>query len=551
MNAARINMSHGDHATHKQTIDNIRQASRETGQEVAILLDLQGPKIRVGNLDEPLQLRPGQRWLILPEAVLESNGAPSSFQDRIIPTTYAALVNDANAGDRVMFDDGKLLARAVEKVETGLVVAVEHGGLLKSHKGINLPDSDVSAPSLTAKDQKDLFFGIKHEVDYIALSFVRDDRCVKNVQYMLHERKLFIPIIAKIERPQAIENIDRIIRVADGVMVARGDMAVEVGNHRVPALQRDIIERCRRAGKLVVCATQMLESMISSPVPTRAEATDVANAVWDGADSVMLSAETSVGEYPIDTVATMSRIVEEAEATPRSAPIYPDNHSIGGAAMAASARMAEQVNAKWILSLTVSGNACWELAQFRPGSPVLGAARSVGAVRRMSLYWGVQPALFNYTREEHPEIEPIVMQFMRDKRLLDVGDKVVVTKGTSKLVTHGSSVSIRVEILKDNFAEDTGKRGGQINEESIAGKGLLSIDNGLCVSCGNCAAICPHEIWTNPREAQPAVIDRARVDACSLDDECMRVCPTGAITLTKASDMALAVEIEDADMATT
>ncbi|MEG3640230.1 pyruvate kinase [Magnetococcus sp. PR-3] len=540
LDMARLNMSHGDHKAHLQLIKNVREASRLVGREVALLCDLQGPKIRVGKLDEPLKLEKGQQWAIIPEG----SEPPSVEYDGVIPCTYAGLAKDAVPGCRVLFDDGYLQARAVGTEEGALIVNVEHGGLLKSNKGINLPDASVSAPSLTTKDQQDLFFGVKHDVDYIALSFVRSAKCILNVKYMLHRRKIYKPIIAKIERPEAIRNIDEIIEVVDGIMIARGDMAVEIGNHRVPSVQRQIIHKCRVKGKPVITATQMLESMIQNPSPTRAEASDVANAIWDGTDAVMLSGETSVGSDPVNAINTMGRIVEEAERNPRGARIEAESHSINSASMMAAARVAEQVEARWIIAMTVTGSSALALARFRPDIPVLGAARTMGGVRRMSLYWGITPRLFNYTIEEREDIEVEVVQWMRENSMLQVGEKIVVVRGGGQLVNHSTSSSIRVELVHDtrNFEEGV----AQITEESVAGKGIITLDAARCVACGNCVNICPYGIWEAPVSHTRSVsINRDKVDHCSLDQECVRVCSGNAISISDAKDMHTFVENEE------
>ncbi|MBF0454438.1 MAG: pyruvate kinase [Magnetococcales bacterium] len=534
MDVARLNMSHGTHHEHAKTIANVRNASRREGREVALLLDLQGPKIRVGHLDEPLKLKAGEQWAIVPDG--SEGGWLQAFAGHIIPTTYRGLAKDVQKGQRVLFDDGTLLAHAVESNKRALIIKIAHGGVLKSHKGINLPDSQISAPSLTKKDQQDLFFGLRHGIDYVALSFVRSARCLRNVKYMLHERGLSLPVVAKIERPEAIENIEEIIAVSDVVMVARGDMAVEVGNHKVPALQRHIIRLCRREGTMVITATQMLESMIHNPVPTRAEATDVANAIWDGTDAVMLSAETSVGSYPSETVATMSQLVREAEHFPRDLPIKTSAYSISAAAMKASARLAEEVNAKWIISLTSSGNSCWEIARYRPAIPVLGVGRTIEAVRRMALYWGITPALFDLDEQSHPDLDEEALLFLQESGQIVQGDKVVLTDSGSHVATRGSSSTIRVEIVKGSGDDQDGE--GEILEEPISGKGMVRIDLSRCVACQNCVAACPHEIWFREEggNSLPKIHDK-HVDACSLDEACVRLCPTQAIQIEKSEDL--------------
>jgi len=309
MNAARINMSHGTYEAHEQSIKNIRQASKNVGKEVAILLDLQGPKIRVDKLPEPLTLQDGEIWVIGPSHVKDQY---PEYAKNFIPTIYKNLVKDAHVGARILFDDGLLEAEAIEKDREVLKIKVKVGGLLKSNKGINLPYVKVSAPAFTDKDKEDLLFGLKQGIDYVALSFVRTAEDVLQVKSLLHSMKVQVPIVSKVEKPEALDNMESIVNVSDAIMIARGDMGVEVGNHLVPSIQKQMIKTCNSLGKPIITATQMLESMITNSRPTRAEASDVANAIWDGTDCVMLSGESANGAYPINAVTIMARICAEA-----------------------------------------------------------------------------------------------------------------------------------------------------------------------------------------------------------------------------------------------
>lgn len=273
MNAARVNMSHGTYEAHEQSIKNIRQASKNVGQEIAILLDLQGPKIRVDKLPEPLELKDDEVWVIGPSHVKDEY---PEYKQCFIPTIYKNLVKDAHVGARILFDDGLLEAEAIEKDREVLKIKMKVGGILKSNKGINLPYVKVSAPSFTEKDREDLLFGLKQGIDYVALSFVRTAEDILEVKALLHQMKIHVPIVSKIEKPEALDNIEEIIKVSDIIMIARGDMGVEVGNHLVPSIQKQMIKLCNSLGKPIITATQMLESMITNSRPTRAEASDVA-----------------------------------------------------------------------------------------------------------------------------------------------------------------------------------------------------------------------------------------------------------------------------------
>lgn len=527
MNVARVNMSHGTHDDHAQTIKNVREASKVTGYEVAILLDLQGPKIRVDKLKENLILSVGEIW---------SLGATKfSFGDKYIPTIYEALVTDAKVGARILFDDGLLEALVIAKKENFLEIEIKAGGELKSNKGINLPDIKVSAPSFTDKDREDLFFGLKNNIDYVALSFVRTKEDVLEVKYLLHKLKKDIPIISKIEKPEAIKNIESIIEVTDVIMIARGDMGVEVGNHLVPAVQKKIITLCNDSGTPVITATQMLESMISNGRPTRAEASDVANAVWDGTDAVMLSAETASGKFPIEAVKMMDSIICEAEKSPKERPLLRnmDLGSISLSLQVASSLVAEKINARWIISLTESGDSCLKITRFRPRIRVLGVSNSVNVLRRMCLYWGITPYNLSSVNEENVLVlENLVLEKMGEQNLLDHGDKVVITRGDGKYFKDKTSNSIRVEIIKNKIKTDKFHIDQDHIDESNFDSGKILLDTEACVSCDKCLDLCPHDIWEVTKdEHRDTKINDANSSTCSFDMQCVDICPAGAIEI--------------------
>lgn len=531
MNAARINMSHGTHENHAQSIANVREASRRMGIEVAVLLDLQGPKIRVDKLPVPLELKNGEDWVIGPSHVKTNY---PEYAERFIPTIYKDLVKDAEVGARILFDDGLLEAEALEKDREVLKIRVIVGGILKSNKGINLPNVKVSAPSYTDKDHEDLMFGLKQGVDYVALSFVRTAEDVHQVKALLHKMRVDIPIVSKIEKPEAIENIRDIVAVTDMIMIARGDMGVEVGNHLVPAVQKEIIKICNAAGRPVITATQMLESMITNSRPTRAEASDVANAIWDGTDCVMLSGETASGAYPVETVHMMDQIVQEAERLPKERPLlrHMDISSVSASIQVAASLIAEKTNARWILSITQSGKSCQQMTRFRTTTQVLGVTNSLEVVRRMSLYWGITPYLVEAPpKSETVHIERAMLDKLKQQGMLVTGDKIVITVGDGRYFQQGTTNSIRVEIIKDvPKAMEAGDQ-ESIQEVNFS-RGKILLDTTICASCQSCIAVCPHNIWALSADRQRETrIDASRAELCSLDMECVRVCPTGAIEI--------------------
>jgi pyruvate kinase len=536
MNAARINMSHGTYEAHEQSIKNIRKASQNVGQEVAILLDLQGPKIRVDKLPEPLTLKEQEIWVIGPSHL---KAQYPEYGTCFIPTIYKDLVKDAHVGARILFDDGLLVAEAIEKDREVLKIRVLVGGLLKSNKGINLPNVKVSAPSFTEKDREDLLFGLKQGVDYVAMSFVRTAQDVSQVKSLLHSMKVQIPIISKIEKPEALENIESIVEVTDAIMIARGDMGVEVGNHLVPSIQKKIIKLCNEVGKPVITATQMLESMITNSAPTRAEASDVANAVWDGTDVLMLSGETASGKYPLEAITIMGQIILEAEKAPRERPFLRNMNisSVTASIQVAASIVAEKNFARWIISITEGGNSCLKMTRFRPKTPVLGVTNSIDVIRRMCLYWGITPYYFNiHENSDLTRLGDLMMDSLKQDHLLQLGDKVVITVGDGKFFKQGTTNSIRVEIIRDVPKALKSTDQDRIQEVSFD-RGKLLLDTDLCASCQICIEVCPHHIWTiDAKSSHETRIDASRAKLCQLDMQCVEEVQPGRLKLFLSSD---------------
>lgn len=531
LDVARVNMSHGTHEGHAVTIKNIREASKKCGKEVAILCDLQGPKIRVDKLPENIILKDGETWVIGPSHVQKDY---PEYKDNFIPTIYKNLVKDAHVGAIILFDDGLMEAEAFEKDRDVLKIKIKVGGELKSNKGINLPNVKVSAPSFTDKDKEDLYFGLKQDVDYVALSFVRTKEDILQVKYLLHSLKVEIPIISKVEKPEAVENIKDIIEVSDCIMIARGDMGVEVGNHHVPLIQKKIITLCNELGKPVITATQMLESMIVNSRPTRAEASDVANAIWDGTDAVMLSGETASGKYPVEAIAMMGKIVEEAEKTPKERPLLRnmDLGSVTASVQVAASLIAEKSHAKCILSISQSGNSCLAMSKFRPKMQVLGVSNSVKVMRKMCLYWGITPYFFEETEQDLSALQEIMIEQLKKQNMVKTGDKVVITHGDGKFFKQGSSNSIRVEIIKE-ISRDVNQSSDQdaVLEEAIS-LGKILLDTTLCASCQSCIRICPHDIFiTTDDDKKDTILNSKRASECTTDMQCVEACPTGAIEI--------------------
>lgn len=390
MDAARINFSHGNPSQHERMVRLIRRAAKTAGEPITIIQDLQGPRIRIGELKtQSVELKAGQLVTITTR--------PVAGDARTLSTTYRHLAKDVNKSDRILLDDGKLEFKVVSIEKHDVLLRVVVGGTLRAHKGINLPGIAVSAPSMTEKDKEDLVFGFRHDVDYVALSFVRRAHDIAALRDFIREHGpggRRIPIIAKIEKGEAITNFDEILKETDAVMVARGDLGVELPAEEVPLLQKMIVRKCNEIGKPVIIATQMLESMINNPTPTRAEASDVANAVLDGADAVMLSGETSVGKYPIQAVGVMDRIIRKTEDQSAGRCTFnpdwiPSTHEYDPLCRSACI-LAEQLNASTIVTLTHSGSTAAHVAKFRPSASIIAVTAREKIMRRLNLIWGIR-----------------------------------------------------------------------------------------------------------------------------------------------------------------
>ncbi len=432
MNVARVNFSHGTQPEHALVIERIRTTSARLGHAIAILQDLQGPKIRTGTLEggQPVLLVDGARVTITTRDV-EGNA-------ETISTTYKQLPQDVKEGDRILLDDGLLELRVLGSDATEVECLVVHGGPLKEHKGINLPGVAVSAPALTEKDRDDLKFGVSQGVDYVALSFVRRPEDLLEARALIRQlqvekvgerAQVSIPLIAKLEKPEAVARLDEILDVVDGVMVARGDLGVEMPPEKVPLIQKRIIAACNDRGLPVITATQMLESMITHPRPTRAEASDVANAIFDGTDALMLSAETATGSYPIEAVQMMVRIAQETEAAPRSArqpqcQYLTPAHAVSHAARA----LAEEASVQAIVVFTRSGASAHLISTDRPRTPILAYTPSEYVYRQLALWWGVWPHRIDL-QETTEELIARVDHRLQEDNLVSRGEHVVIMGG--------------------------------------------------------------------------------------------------------------------------
>jgi pyruvate kinase len=437
MDVARMNLSHGDHAYHTETIQRVREAAKRVGKAVAVLADLQGPKLRVGQIPGAgLTLLDGHAVLLTadPEA-LAANGP--SDDALVIPVQFRRLAQAVSAGHRILLDDG-LIELVVEAVTpAGVRCCVQTGGLLTSNKGINLPKAALSIPAITEKDKEDLRFALEHQADWIALSFVRRADEVRELKTMIKEMSPFgrmTPVIAKIEKPEAVDNIDSIMAAADGIMVARGDLGIETSPEAVPMMQKMIIQKCNQAGIPVITATQMLDSMIRNPRPTRAEASDVANAILDGTDAIMLSGETAVSKYALQAVQTMARIAEQAEqaftAAHRLPPPITVQNSISWAVCHAAADTVYALGASAIIAPTVSGSTARTLSQMRPPCPIIAITPSATVQHQLTLFWGVEP-MISRRAETTDEVIKDALKVAWDAGLVAEGETIVITAGSA------------------------------------------------------------------------------------------------------------------------
>lgn len=423
VDAVRLNMSHGDHNFYSSLFENIHTARTKLNSSLAILADLQGPKIRIGELEEKqIEIFSGNKIEITTDDIIGD--------DKIISTSYKDLQKDAELGNLILINDGLIRLKIVSKNEGSVVCEIENGGILSPRKGMNLPGMKLSTPSITEKDFENLEYLSDKPIDYIALSFVRKADDILKLKEWLNKKGTPVPIIAKIEKKEAIDSFDSILNASDGIMVARGDLGVELSPAKVPVIQKEIIKKCNETGKLVITATQMLESMINSPIPTRAEAADVANAVWDGTDVVMLSGETSVGKYPVETVKMMNDIIINAEQHY----ILNENlkfqipealeENLFDSVLKGITSVAEQIKANAIVVFTYKGRAARGLAKFRPSAKIIAISDSFETMNNLCLRWGVNSLFINKIDKQNAAIEE-AKNLIMNAGLVNKGELVI------------------------------------------------------------------------------------------------------------------------------
>ncbi|MEU8590335.1 pyruvate kinase [Streptomyces sp. NPDC048664] len=447
MDVARLNLSHGTHDEHEQRCRHTRRAAAETGRSVGVLADLQGPKIRLGRFAEgPVLLEPGDTFTITTEEGTQGDR-------HVCGTTYPALAGDVTPGEHILVDDGKVTLRITAVDGPRIRTTVVQGGMVSDHKGLNLPTAAVSVPALSKKDQDDLRWALRAGCDIIALSFVRNARDIKDVHRIMKEEGRRLPVIAKVEKPQAVQNIEEIVAAFDGIMIARGDLGVEMPLEHVPIVQKRAIKLARRNAKPVIVATQMLDSMIDHPRPTRAEASDVANAVIDGTDAVMLSGETSIGHHPVDTVRTMARIITAAEEDllTRGLPPLTDSNkprTQGGAVARAAAEIGDFLGARFLVAFTQSGDTARRLSRYRSPIPLLAFTPEPATRSQLNLTWGVETLLgphVDSTDAMVEQVDELLMKYGRCRK----GDTVVITAGSPPGVS-GSTNMVRVHHIGED-----------------------------------------------------------------------------------------------------
>ncbi|MBL7870499.1 MAG: pyruvate kinase [Cyclobacteriaceae bacterium] len=438
----RLNFSHGSHEDHLKVIHFVREINKELGANIALLQDLQGPKIRVNEMKPGVEIVAGQELIITTREVLGNN--------ELVSTSYEGLPNDVKVGDMILIDDGKLELKVKEVRDIDVVCAVVYGGPLKSRKGINLPFSKVSAPSLTEKDMEDLLFGLKHNVDWVALSFVRKEQDIISLRAIIDEHKSTTRIVAKIEKPEALENIDAIIAATDAVMVARGDLGVEIWMEEVPMVQKMLIQKCNKASKPVIVATQMMESMIENPRPTRAETNDVANAVMDGADALMLSAETAAGKYPIEVIRSMVRTIGSVEKNgdifyrfhevdPQSANYFNDSLIL------TACKLAKDVNAKAIVGMTQLGYSATKASSHRPNANIFAFTSNESIINTMNLVWATRAYHYDKASSTDSTIADVERILKQDGHV-KTGD-IFIILASMPIQERGRSNMIKVHVV--------------------------------------------------------------------------------------------------------
>lgn len=442
MNMARLNLSHGGYEEHQNRLDRVRAAATKAGRPVAILVDLQGPKIRLARFkDGPHELARGDFFTITTDDV-------EGTKD-ICGTTYKGLAGDCKPGDRILIDDGKVTLEVLEVKRNAVVTKCVQPGFVSNNKGINLPGVAVSVPALSEKDKEDLRWGLHAGADFIALSFVRSAKDIHDVLAIMDEEGIHRPVIAKIEKPQAVDNLEEIVDAFDGIMVARGDLGVEMPIEEVPIVQKRCIALARASAKPVIVATQMLDSMISNSTPTRAEATDCANAVLDGADALMLSGETSVGAFAIEAVATMGRIIERTEEAmlTQIAPLTHTPHTKGGTITKAAAEVGGILGAKYLVAFTQSGDSARRMSRLRSAIPILALTPVTEVYNQLALSWGVE-SLITPTAGATDEMVKLVDSILIESKRATKGESVVIVAGSPPGIP-GSTNALRVHIVGD------------------------------------------------------------------------------------------------------
>ena len=442
---ARLNLSHGGYVEHQKRLDQVRAAADNAGVPIAILVDLQGPKIRLGRFkDGPHDLERGDVFTITTDEIEGS-------KDRV-GTTYKGLTGDCKPGDRILIDDGKVTVEVSSIVGNDVITRVIEPGTVSNNKGINLPGVAVSVPALSEKDIDDLRWGLNAGADFIALSFVRSAEDIKDVHRIMDEEGIRVPVIAKIEKPQAVENLVGIVDAFDGIMVARGDLGVELPIEDVPLVQKRCVELARDAAKPVIVATQMLDSMITNSTPTRAEATDCANAVLDGADALMLSGETSIGDFAIEAVQTMARIIQRTEegGLERIRPLKHEPRTKGGAITKAAVEVGTIVGAQFLVAFTQSGDSARRMSRLRSPIPILALTPDRGTYNRLALTWGVEPMItpvVSHTDEMVKQVDGLLLESKRTT----IGDNVIIVAGSPPGIP-GSTNAMRVHRMGDAVA---------------------------------------------------------------------------------------------------
>lgn len=425
MSVARLNFSHGDHQTHAKNIATLREQSAELNKPIAIMADLSGPKIRTGEAGgDKIELRPGAELVLTTEEIVGT--------DRRVSVNFPELPNDVAEGDAILLADGLIQLTVKSIAGSEIICSVESGGELRSRQGVNLPGKSVSVPAITDKDRSDLKFILSQEVDWIAMSFVRQASDIHQLKSLIKEGGRDIPVVAKIEKHEAVDNLTEIIEAADGIMLARGDLGVEMPTETVPVIQKKVIKMAERAGKPVIIATQMLDSMIRNPRPTRAEASDVANAIFDGVDAVMLSGETAIGAYPVESVATMARIGEHAESILDWENFLTSRihwaEGTTGAIGFATCQLSLMLGANAIITSTESGQTARQVSRYRPKAPIVAVSPRLEIVRRLMLTWGVKPILIDAPGNTDQMLD-LAVSAAKKAGFVKTGDQVIITAG--------------------------------------------------------------------------------------------------------------------------